>query len=217
MAKNSAAKIKANNKHALKAYDEIKFRVPKGEKEKLKSIACENGRSLNSYIYEAVKRYSKLSSSSAENLPIHIKPMRTSEATLTDHIGNAVIKHIGCIKADMGFSGSEFWTSFQKNPLNKEYSERFGHITDIVLRFLRTDNRFLSNRSALTHFCASKGVLYDNKMDYGVRVDCQEFSYLMRLNPRNIVTSMVCYCFYTTELEGYLKGQPIERTSEHGK
>ena len=217
MAKNSAAKIKANNKHAKEKYEEVKFRVPRGEKEKLKSIACENGSSLNGYIYEAVKHYSNLTSPTAENRPIHIRPMTSEEANLTEHISKAVINHIGCIKADMGFSGNEFWASFQKYPLNSKYAIQFGRVTDSIFKYLR-DKRFLSNRSALSHFCASKSVYcYDNKMDYGVRVDCEEFSYLMRLNPRKIVTNMVCYCFYTSDLEGYLKGQPIERTSEHGK
>lgn len=54
---NSAAKIRANNHYTAKNYDEIKFRVPKGEKDKLKQYAREHDYSLNAFIYDAVLRY----------------------------------------------------------------------------------------------------------------------------------------------------------------
>lgn len=54
---NSAAKIRANNHYTAKNYDEIKFRVPKGEKDKLKQYAQEHDYSLNAFIYDAVLRY----------------------------------------------------------------------------------------------------------------------------------------------------------------
>ena len=58
--KNSAAKLKANNRYTAKNYDEIKFRVPKGEKDKLKQYAREHDYSLNAFIYDAVLRYRQI-------------------------------------------------------------------------------------------------------------------------------------------------------------
>lgn len=55
--KNSAAKLRANNRYTAKNYDEIKFRVPKGEKDKLKQYAREHDYSLNAFIYDAVLHY----------------------------------------------------------------------------------------------------------------------------------------------------------------
>lgn len=52
--KNSPAKIRANNRYTAKVYDEIKFRVPKGEKARLKQYAAEHGYSLNGFIDHAV-------------------------------------------------------------------------------------------------------------------------------------------------------------------
>ncbi len=48
------AQKKATAKYNLKAYDEIKVRVPKGKKEELQNVAENQGKSLNGYIKEAV-------------------------------------------------------------------------------------------------------------------------------------------------------------------
>lgn len=58
--KNSAAKLKANNRYAKEKYEEIKFRVHRGEKEKLMQYAREHDYSLNAFIYDAVCRYRQI-------------------------------------------------------------------------------------------------------------------------------------------------------------
>ncbi len=50
MAKNSEAKIRANNKWNAKAYDDIKLRVKKGERDRLKAYADSQGMSLNNFM-----------------------------------------------------------------------------------------------------------------------------------------------------------------------
>lgn len=45
---------KVKDRYNAKVYDEIKFRVPKGEKETIKSHAEQQGESLNGYIKKAV-------------------------------------------------------------------------------------------------------------------------------------------------------------------
>lgn len=58
--KNSAAKLKANNRYAKEKYEEIKFRVRRGEKEKLMQYAREHDYSLNAFVYDAVCRYRQI-------------------------------------------------------------------------------------------------------------------------------------------------------------
>lgn len=50
MAKNSEARIKANNKWNAKSYDDMKLRVKKGERNRLKAYADSQGMSLNNFV-----------------------------------------------------------------------------------------------------------------------------------------------------------------------
>ncbi len=52
--KNSAARIRANNKYAAKAYDRINIAVPKGRKNEIKALADTWGQSINAYIISAI-------------------------------------------------------------------------------------------------------------------------------------------------------------------
>lgn len=52
--KNSKAKIAANNKYVAKAYDEIKVRVPKGDKDRIKVHADSRNESVNGFIKRAI-------------------------------------------------------------------------------------------------------------------------------------------------------------------
>ena len=54
MAKNSEARIRANNKYNAKAYDDIKIRVKKGERERFQSYLAKRGSSLNSFVNSCV-------------------------------------------------------------------------------------------------------------------------------------------------------------------
>ena len=52
--KYTEARRRANEKYNAKAYDEIKVRVPKGKKERIKAHAEKNGESLNGFVNRAV-------------------------------------------------------------------------------------------------------------------------------------------------------------------
>lgn len=52
--KYTEARKKANEKYNAKAYDEIKIRVRKGEKETIKNHAESKGESLNGFINRAI-------------------------------------------------------------------------------------------------------------------------------------------------------------------
>ena len=55
----SKAQQKAVSKYMKANYDEIKIRIPKGEKEKIQAFAEQNGESTNSFIYRAIKEAMK--------------------------------------------------------------------------------------------------------------------------------------------------------------
>lgn len=53
-AKNTPAKIAANNRYTAKNYDRINLAVPKGQKSAIERCATEHGQSVNAYIKEAI-------------------------------------------------------------------------------------------------------------------------------------------------------------------
>lgn len=55
MAKNSKAKIQANNRYTAKAYDRINLTVLKGDKDKIKAHAESMGESVNGFINRAIE------------------------------------------------------------------------------------------------------------------------------------------------------------------
>lgn len=52
--KNSAARIKANNRYNEKAYDRINIAVPKGQKAEIQAHAEARGESLNGFVKRAI-------------------------------------------------------------------------------------------------------------------------------------------------------------------
>lgn len=52
--KNSKARIAANNRYNAKAYDRINIAVAKGKKDVIKACADSQGKTINSFINEAI-------------------------------------------------------------------------------------------------------------------------------------------------------------------
>ena len=52
--KNSEARIRSNNKWTNANYDRINLAIPKGQKERLKVVAAAQGKSVNSFVAEAI-------------------------------------------------------------------------------------------------------------------------------------------------------------------
>ena len=48
------AQLEASRKYQKEKLEEIKFRVPKGNKERIQAHAKENGESTNAFIYRAI-------------------------------------------------------------------------------------------------------------------------------------------------------------------
>lgn len=56
MGKTSSA---VKDRYNAKAYDEIKIRVPKGQKEAIRKVAERNGESVNRFILNCIAEYSE--------------------------------------------------------------------------------------------------------------------------------------------------------------
>ena len=92
---------------------------------------------------------------------------------------------IGYLRADFGSTGREFystWNDFRKDLKTDDFKKEF----DLVINSYRFgDGEFLSGRSAMSKFCYEhpESSYEDDRNHYGVRVDTEQYSYLMRLNP----------------------------------
>ncbi len=53
--KNSAARIRANNAYNAKAYDRINIAIKKGRKEVIAATAAAEGKTINSFVVEAIE------------------------------------------------------------------------------------------------------------------------------------------------------------------
>lgn len=66
MAKTTAAQQRAVHKYVKNNYDRLELSVPKGEKEEIQQAAKQAGQSVNTYVYEAVKRRIEQEQTTAE-------------------------------------------------------------------------------------------------------------------------------------------------------
>ena len=78
-------------------------------------------------------------------------------------------------------------------------------LTDVINRF--GDGEFLSGRSTMSKFCYEhpESSYEDDRNHYGVRVDTERYSYLMRLNPNRGEYNLYCYCYQKEWLNNHLK------------
>jgi len=55
MPNSSKAKIEANNRYTVKAYDRLAVFVPKGRRSEIQALAAAQGKSLNQYVVDAIE------------------------------------------------------------------------------------------------------------------------------------------------------------------
>ena len=112
---------------------------------------------------------------------------------------------IGYLRADFGSNGNEFWTTwndFRKDLKTDEFKAEF----DDVINSLR-DGDILSGRKQMSSYCYSTpdSSFNDDRNHYGVRLDTDKYSYLMRLNPNKGEYNLYCYCYQKEWLNEHLK------------
>lgn len=114
---------------------------------------------------------------------------------------------IGYLRADMGSNGEGFfstWNDFRADLKTEDFKAEF----DDVINSLRDDGGFLHNRQVLSRFCynAGPGCSFDNdRNEYGVRVNTENYAYFMRLNPNKGEYNLYCYCYRRDWLDRHMK------------
>lgn len=112
---------------------------------------------------------------------------------------------IGYLRGDFGNSGKEFfsyWNDFRDDLKTDEFKAEF----DDVINSLRANNGVLSGRGAMSKYCydTPESSFENNRNEYGVRVDTENYSYLMRLNPRQGEYNLYCYCYEKKWLDRHI-------------
>lgn len=113
---------------------------------------------------------------------------------------------IGYLRADFGSDGLNFystWYDIIKDLKTEEFKREF----DDVINYYRLEKHFLSSRGALASFCNSQPESsYENDRNhYGIRIDTEKYSYLMRLTPVRGDYNLYCYCYQKEYLTRHLQ------------
>ena len=113
---------------------------------------------------------------------------------------------IGHLRADMDTNGEGFfssWDDFRKDLKTQEFKDEL----DTVINELREDGNILRNRTTLSKFCYShpERSYKNDRNEYGVRVNTNEYAYLLRLNPTNGEYNLYCYCYRKDWLDQHLE------------
>lgn len=113
---------------------------------------------------------------------------------------------IGYLRADFGSTGKEFystWNDFRKDLNTDDFKKEF----DLVINSYRIgDGEFLNDRNTMSKFCYEhpESSYKDDRNHYGVRVDTEQYSYLMRLNPDRGEYNLYCYCYKRDSLDKHI-------------
>ena len=113
---------------------------------------------------------------------------------------------IGYLRADFGTSGKEFYSSWED--WNKERkTPDFKLELDDVINCLREDGDILSSRAAMGKYCRQtpQSQMAMEPYYYGVRVDTEQYAYLLRLTPNKGDYNLYCYCYERKWLDRHMK------------
>lgn len=112
---------------------------------------------------------------------------------------------IGYLRADFGSTGEEFWSSWFDFRADLKTDE-FKAELDAVINGLR-DGDILSGRQAMSAYCHATpdSAFNDDRNHYGIRLDTDKYSYLMRLNPNRGEYNLYCYCYRRDWLDTHLR------------
>ena len=116
---------------------------------------------------------------------------------------------IGYLRADMDTDGKGFFSTWNKvndtlktNDFMKEFDE--------VINALRLDSEYgkiLADRQTLSKFCYDNpSIKYDDVRNfYGVRVNTENYAYLLKLCPNKGDYNLYCYCYKREWLDRHLR------------
>lgn len=151
---------------------------------------------------------SKESIISNENSYIH-RPLYPDEQKYTYRQSQQIAMQtgfIGYLRADMGASGKEFfsaWNDFNEKCKTAEFKTEF----DNIINDFRSEGGILESLISLKKYCTAHPEAHFDKQsrEYGVRVDTEKYSYLMRLNPNQGEYNLYCYCYEKEWLDRHIE------------
>ncbi len=115
--------------------------------------------------------------------------------------------NIGYLRADMDTDGQGFystWNGFRDDLKTPEFQDEFNQLIN-TLRFQGTLDAFLTNRTAMLHYCFAHMDARINDREFGFRVDTAGYAYMMRLNPNRGEYNLYCYCYRKDWLDHHLQ------------
>lgn len=111
-------------------------------------------------------------------------------------------KRIGHVRADFGSTGTQFWHTWWPGPNERLNNQDFKQDLRDVIDSLREQGNFLESRQALSKYCAAvpDADMGDDRQ-YGIRVDTENYTYFLRLNPHKGDYNLYCYCYLKADLK----------------
>lgn len=113
---------------------------------------------------------------------------------------------IGHLRADMGSNGNGFystWFDYSEHLKTDEFKAEI----DEVINACRSSG-MLASRSEMLRYCrehADGEFTGSYTMEYGYRIDTDNYAYLMRLNPTKGDYNLYCYCYRKDWLDHHLR------------
>lgn len=125
---------------------------------------------------------------------------------------------IGRLRADMDTNGLGFFSSWDDYRKDLK-TEGFKAEIDEVINRLRLGPKdekgkrhldadaFLASRDVLSAYCYKHedALFYEGSEYYCIRVNTDEYSYIMRLNPEKGEYNLYCYCYRKNSLDSHMK------------
>lgn len=116
---------------------------------------------------------------------------------------------IGHLRADFGSSGYEFYSTWNDFNMNRKTQE-FKNDLDEVVNALREDAKFgniLCGRNGLSKYCWSHmdSQFEEGSREFGFRVNTENYSYMLRLNPDKGAYNAYIYCYERKWLDKHME------------
>ncbi len=144
-------------------------------------------------------------------MELSIRPM-TEEERMYSYTQSGQIRsmtgNIGYLQADMGDDGHGFfssWNSFSYDWKMSVLGKEFDYVIDYYREY--AEEPFLKSLKDMETYCLAhpEAAFNNERNEFGVRVDSDTYSYLMRLNPGKGENNLYCYCYQKQWLDRHLK------------
>ena len=140
-----------------------------------------------------------------------IRPMTTQERMYCYTQSQQIMVQTGCIghlRGDMGSNGGQFFSSWDDHVTylkTDEFKDEFDAVIN-AMRFDKETGGVLVSRKELANFCWKHpdARMTPGEDDYGFRVDTENYSYMLRLNPNRGMYNIYCYCYQREWLDRHL-------------